>query len=85
MKIEILGPGCARCETLVANTKAAVQELGLECKITKVTDIGEIVNRGVMMTPALAIDGTLKTAGRVSSPKEIRKLLVGAIEAGKGS
>jgi len=54
MKIEILGPGCARCETLVANTKAAVQELGLECEITKVTDIGEIV-------------------------------LVGAIEAGKGS
>ena len=75
MKIEVLGPGCARCQTLAGNAKTAVEGLGLECKIVKVTDMNEIVSRGVMITPALAIDGAVKTMGKVISVKEIQALL----------
>lgn len=75
MKIEVLGPGCARCQSLATNAKTAVEELGLECEVVKVSDMNEIVSRGVMMTPALAIDGVLKTAGRVTSVHEIQTLI----------
>jgi small redox-active disulfide protein 2 len=75
MKIEILGPGCAKCKTLAANAEDAVAELGLDCEIEKVTSIDEIVKRGVLMTPAVVIDGKLKTVGKVASVKEIRDLL----------
>jgi small redox-active disulfide protein 2 len=80
MKIEVLGPGCARCQTLAANARSAVESLGLECEIVKVTDMNEIVSRGVMMTPALAIDGALKTIGKVTSVPEIRALVAEASE-----
>lgn len=75
MIIEVLGPGCARCQSLAANARTAVEELGLECEIVKVSDMNEIVSRGVMMTPALAIDGVLKTTGKVTSVKEIQALV----------
>ena len=75
MRIEILGPGCARCQRLAENAKAAMQELGLEGEIVKVTDLNEIVSRGVMTTPALAVDGSVKTIGSITSVKEIRALL----------
>jgi small redox-active disulfide protein 2 len=75
MKIEVLGPGCARCNTLVAAAKAAVTKLGLDAEVTKVTDINEITSRGVMVTPALAVDGEIKSSGKVLSPEEIQELL----------
>lgn len=75
MKIEILGPGCARCQTLAGNARTAVESLGVECEIVKITDMNEIVSRGVMMTPALVIDGALKTMGKVTSVQEIQCLI----------
>ena len=63
MKIEVLGSGCAKCRTLAENAKTAIEELGLDCEIVKVTDIDEIVSRGIMMTPALVVDGLVKTMG----------------------
>lgn len=75
MIIEILGPGCARCRTLAENARAAASELGLECYIVKVTDLEEIVRRGVIMTPALVIGGVVRTVGRVASVAEIRSIL----------
>ena len=75
MKIEVLGPGCPRCTALAAGVQAAVIKLGLDAEIAKVTDINEITSRGVMMTPALVVDGQVKASGRVPSPEEIQKML----------
>jgi len=75
MKIEIFGPGCARCKSLAANAKAAADKLGIDCELVKVTDFNEIASRGVLMTPALAIDGTVKVIGRLASEEEIAGLL----------
>jgi small redox-active disulfide protein 2 len=75
MKIEILGPGCARCETLASNTRAAADGLGLEYSLEKVTDITAIAAKGVMMTPALIVDGELKISGKVPSVKEIKSMI----------
>lgn len=75
MRIEVLGPGCARCQTLAENARAAAREIGLECDIVKVTDLEEIVRRGVIMTPALVIDGVVRTVGRAPSVAEIRSIL----------
>jgi small redox-active disulfide protein 2 len=75
MKIEILGPGCAKCQSLAGNAERAVKELGLDCSITKVSDIEEIINRGIMMTPALIVDGSVKTVGKVTSVGEIKSIL----------
>ena len=74
-KIQILGTGCPKCSKLAENAEAAVKNAGVECEIEKVTDINEIMNFGVMMTPALAIDGQVKTIGKVPSPDEIRQML----------
>ncbi len=75
MKIEVLGPGCRRCEALAAGVKAAVTKMGLDAEVTKVTDIMEITSRGVMVTPALIIDGLVASSGRVPSPGEIEEML----------
>jgi small redox-active disulfide protein 2 len=75
MKIEILGTGCPKCETLAKNVETAVRELGIEATVDKVTDIVEIANRGVMLTPALSIDGEIKLVGRVATVEELRALL----------
>ncbi|MFH0732610.1 MAG: thioredoxin family protein [Candidatus Omnitrophota bacterium] len=76
MKIEILGVGCPKCKQLAANTEAAVKELDIQAEISKVTDIDKIIERGVMMTPALAVDGAVVSAGKALSKDEIKKLLV---------
>ena len=76
MQLLVLGPGCARCKTLAQLTEQAVKELGITAEINKVTDLKQIMALGVMMTPALAVNGTLKMAGRVASLDEIKKLLV---------
>ncbi|MFW6038834.1 MAG: thioredoxin family protein [Candidatus Saliniplasma sp.] len=75
MKIEILGPGCFNCQRLEKNARKAVKELGIDAEIEKVEDVQEMSSRGVMMTPALAIDGETKSAGKVLNPEQIKKLL----------
>ena len=75
MKIEVLGPGCPRCKALAANAAAAAARLGLDAEVTKVTDINEITSRGVMLPPALVVDGEVKASGRVPSPEEIQEML----------
>jgi len=75
MKIEILGTGCPKCKKLTANAEQAVKELGIAAEIVKVTQISDIMNYGVMVTPALAIDGAVKSAGKVLSIEDIKKLL----------
>lgn len=77
MKIEILGPGCQKCQTLTLNAKSAAEELGLDCEIVKVTDANEIVRRGVFLTPALLVDGKVKSVGRVGTVSTVKELLMG--------
>ncbi len=75
MKIEILGVGCPKCKQLTANTEAALKELNICAEISKVTDINKIIEYGVMMTPALAVDGTVVSAGKVLSKDEIKEII----------
>ena len=75
MKIEILGTGCPKCVRLFKNTKQAVLESNLEAEVLKVQDINEITSFGVMITPAIAINGEVKSTGKLLSPDEIKKLL----------
>ena len=74
-KIQILGTGCPKCKKLAENAEAAAKELGIEFEIEKVTDINEIMKFGVMMTPALAVDGEVKVVGKVPSTNEINQML----------
>jgi small redox-active disulfide protein 2 len=74
-EILILGPGCYRCRTLHENVEAAVKELGIECRVYKVTDPAAIAGFGVMSTPALIIDGELKTAGKMLSMEQVKEIL----------
>jgi small redox-active disulfide protein 2 len=73
--IQILGTGCAKCQQLAANAEAAAKELGLEYRIEKITDMDRIADFGILMTPGLAVDGEVKSFGRVLSPDKIRPLL----------
>jgi small redox-active disulfide protein 2 len=75
MRIQVLGPGCSRCRELTKRTESAAQNLGLDVAVEKVSDLGEIMKFGIMMTPALVIDGTVKIAGRVPSEGEIQAIL----------
>ena len=75
MKIEILGAGCAKCKSLEKSVRQAVQELGIQVEVKKVEDIMEIVNYGVMGTPALVVDGEVKAVGKVLGVEEIKKML----------
>jgi small redox-active disulfide protein 2 len=77
MKIEILGPGCAKCQNLAQNAEAAIEKLGLDCELVKVSEIDEIVERGVMMTPALIVNGVVKSVGRALSADQIASFLEG--------
>jgi small redox-active disulfide protein 2 len=79
MKIEILGTGCPKCTALAANADKAAKSLGVEYELCKVTQLADIMKRGVMMTPALAIDGEVKSAGKVLSEAEITTLLTTAM------
>jgi len=73
--IQVLGPGCAKCEKLKHNAEEAVQQAGVEATVEKITDINEITGFGVMMTPALAVDGEVKSVGKVLSSGDIQELL----------
>ncbi len=75
-QLVVMGPGCDRCTKLYALTEQAAKELGVPYEISKVTDLRQIAALGVMATPALAVNGNLKVAGRVPSVEEIKKLLV---------
>ena len=77
MKIEVLGTGCPKCQSLAKNVETAVRELGLPATVEKVTDIGAIAKRGAMATPALAIDGEIKNSGRALTVGQVRALLGG--------
>ena len=77
MKIEILGTGCAKCHKLEEDVWDAVHELGIEALIINVQDIKEIMEYGVMITPALVVDGEVKMAGKNPTKDEIKKWLVG--------
>ena len=76
-KIQILGTGCSKCNTLAENTESALRLAGLDIPIEKVTDLQEIMAAGIMMTPALVIDGEVKAVGKVLSPPEILEMLQG--------
>ena len=75
MKIQILGTGCPKCKKLYDNAQKAAEELGLDFEIIKIEDIEEITNMGVMMTPALAIDGEVKSVGKALSVDEAKNIL----------
>jgi len=74
-KLQVFGTGCPKCKKLAENTEAAAKASGIEYEIEKVTDINEIMKFGVMMTPALAIDGQVKIVGQVPSPQDIEKMI----------
>lgn len=74
-KLQILGTGCARCNALAQATEQAALALGLDYELEKVTDLNRIRSFGVLMTPALAVDGQVKLAGRVPSVADLEKLL----------
>jgi len=75
MKVQILGTGCPRCKKLEAHARKAIEELGVDAEIEKVQNIKEITKFGVMMTPALAIDGKVKCSGEIAPPEKIKKWL----------
>jgi small redox-active disulfide protein 2 len=75
MKLEILGTGCAKCRKLEELTKEAVKELGIDAEVVKVQDIKAIMAYGVMVTPALVVNGEVKAAGKIPSREEIKKLI----------
>lgn len=74
-KIQILGTGCPKCNQLAENAGAAAKGAGVEYNLEKVTDLDEITKLGVMVTPALMIDGKVKSSGKLLSPDTIRELL----------
>ncbi|MDQ5910103.1 MAG: hypothetical protein QG599_2198 [Pseudomonadota bacterium] len=75
LKLQILGIGCAKCKTLGQHTEAAAQALGLPYELEKVTDMNAIIDAGVMSTPALAVNGQIRSTGKVLSVDEIKTLL----------
>ncbi len=77
MKLQILGTGCAKCNQLTAATQAAADRLGLDYELEKVTDFMRFADFGVMITPALVVNGKLKVAGKVPSDAELEKMLKG--------
>jgi small redox-active disulfide protein 2 len=75
IKIEILGTGCAKCKRLFANAEQAIKEMKIPAEIVKVEDLTEIVGRGIMLPPALFINGEARTEGRIPDVNEIKKML----------
>ncbi len=75
MKIQILGTGCPKCRQLAENARQALEQAGVAGEVVKVQNLEEIMSFGVMMTPSLAIDGEVKTTGKLLSVEEIRQLL----------
>ena len=75
MKIEILGTGCPKCKKLAENAEAAAKQLGIEYELEKVTKINDIMKFGVMVTPALVIDGQVKVVGQAPSLEQLKEIL----------
>lgn len=75
MKISIYGAGCKNCKTLYERTKQAASELGIDCEVEKVSELEKIMEAGVMLTPAFAIDGEIKFANKVPSVKELKGII----------
>ena len=75
MKLQILGTGCAKCNALTQATEQAAQTLGVPYELEKVTDLNRIMSFGVMMTPALVVDGKVKVAGKVPNVTDLKALL----------
>ena len=75
MNIKILGAGCPKCRQLEKNVRAALENLNIKADVEKITDISEIMKYEIMMTPALVINGTVKSTGKSFSPKELEKIL----------
>lgn len=82
MKVQILGTGCPKCRALTANAEAAIAELGIAADIEKVESIAAIARMGVAMTPALAVDGQVKSAGHLLSVGQVKRLLAPDRESG---
>jgi small redox-active disulfide protein 2 len=82
MKIQILGTGCPKCKSLFANAEEAVRAAGVEAQVEKIENIADIIQFGVMTTPALAIDGQVKSTGKLLDVEAIRKLIQGGGCAG---
>jgi small redox-active disulfide protein 2 len=75
--LRVLGTGCPKCRKLTEQAEAAAKALGIEYRLQKVTEIQEIMKFGVMVTPALVVDGQVKVAGKVPSVEEIKAMLKG--------
>lgn len=75
MKIQILGTGCPKCNALERNAREALEKTGIQADIEKVTDLDAIMEMGVMVTPALAVDGEVKKAGKVMTAEEIAAII----------
>jgi small redox-active disulfide protein 2 len=78
--IQVLGPGCVRCERLAKNAAQAASDLGLDCRVEKITDLDTITGFGILMTPGLVVDGEVRSAGAVLTVTEVKDLLTGAVE-----
>jgi small redox-active disulfide protein 2 len=74
--VKVLGPGCPKCNDLYRLTEMVSRQMGLECDIEKVTDMREITSYGILMTPALVVDGEVKISGKVPSPDDLKKMLI---------
>lgn len=74
-QVQILGSGCAKCQKLADHAEAAAQSMGIDYELQKITDMNEIIDFGVMVTPALAVDGYVKVSGKIPSVDEIKRLL----------
>lgn len=76
MKVTIYGMGCTKCHQLYDNANMAIEELGLQCELEKVTDFNKIAAQGIMLTPALAIDGNIVSSGNIPSVEEIKNFII---------
>ncbi len=74
-KVEILGPGCPKCKFVEKRVKETIEELGIDAEVEEIADMGKIVERGVMATPAVVVDGSVKSEGRIPTKEEIKKWL----------
>jgi small redox-active disulfide protein 2 len=80
VKVQVLGPGCSRCEKLYAEAEKAVGRAGVSAELEKVDQLDRIMSFGVLMTPALVVDGDVKCAGRIPDPEEIAVWIEAAVE-----
>jgi small redox-active disulfide protein 2 len=74
-RIEILGPGCPKCKQMAENADEAAKALGIDYELVKITDLGVMMGYRVMATPAIVVDGEVKSSGKLLTPDEIRQYL----------